>query len=1302
MRSFLVHSLQVLCLVGCCLFLVPADLLAAVTTFKNPRFIPTSSDPNGVVTADVNQDGNADILYVDGAVDHTLHVLLGHGNSTFSNSQDIQLPAGVCCRVTAADVTGDGKLDLIVLGGQQFTGEVAVMPGNGDGTFQAPILSSFLVSQGGFPGFGYAAVGDLNGDGKSDLVLPDLANGQLLILLGDGTGKFTLVNTILTFTRTAVYLADLNGDHHLDMIATDTLGAIFRVFLGNGDGTFQNSVTYGDQTSTSAFLLTDLDGDGRLDMVTQYNPGTVGIFKGNSDGTFAEVTPIGSTPIADVLVGTADFNSDGIRDLLFATPAGTGVELGTGNLGFSGMKATVSSHLQGTLQVSPTPAQADFNNDGFPDLAIPVEGGIILLLGKGDGTFASADSYDIGQIVGAAAVADFNGDTFPDIVVTMPAAFPRLLIGNGQGTFSLGPDPNSSYGSQSPASNIVAADFNGDGKMDIDFGVQLPTAVSLGTQSIAYGLGNGTFTTPAPVENATPTIADFNQDGRSDIVSISGTTATVLLAQANHSFTPVTTSLRLPVLFFGVGDVNGDHKPDLVLDYPDHLEVWLGNGDGTFAYSSSINYNGGYHGVAVVQDLDGDGITDILLAPDPVSTGSIVPLQCFYGKGNGLFDPPISIPIFHPYYQVVAADLDGDGKPELVMTDGSVVAVMQNKGSRTFDSETIYVAGQTISWLNVVDVNKDGYPDIVVANPGGTTVAVLLNEPNGRAAQGAETIGTFTISPEPSAYAQPFTISLAVTGATAGAAVPTGAVSFSLDGGFLANVPLVNGVASYNDADTLIPIQHSIVASYSGDTTYAPRNFSAVHSVQPPTYPTQTALTVFPATLLVSQTVRLTAVVTSNPSVPAGLVTFLDGANTLGTATIDSKGIATHDTGLLAAGIHNLTAKFQGYTQSTFTGSVSYVSAIFAPSTSAPASLTVTSDATTTSISASQATPTAGTVVTFTAKVASPAGVPFGGATYYDGTTMLGSSSLKADGGASFSTTFSAAGSHQLSASFNANGPFAGSSSPPVTINVQSAPASAVATVVSLTPQLNPENGSSRLVALVSAGENSPAGTVTFLDNGVILGSAGADEFGRAQLTVGVLGSGAHRLSASFAGNSDFAPSASPEIQDQWPETGAGYSLSLDANSLHLSRSGSDSARLNVVPESDFAQKVKLSCASGWPEGFSCSFSPEILDGGGSATLSIRPLAGTVESVSSLMLISGLAFGLFAFVLLGSGSSKRFSRGLIVVLCCGCGFMASCVTRPSSQAPIQNMILTIRATSGSGTDAIIHSTQVTLILRNSQ
>jgi hypothetical protein len=139
-----------------------------------------------------------------------------------------------------------------------------------------------------------------------------------------------------------------------------------------------------------------------------------------------------------------------------------------------------------------------------------------------------------------------------------------------------------------------------------------------------------------------------------------------------------------------------------------------------------------------------------------------------------------------------------------------------------------------------------------------------------------------------------------------------------------------------------------------------------------------------------------------------------------------------------------------------------------------------------------------------------------------------------------------------------------------------------------------------------------------------------------------------------------------------------------------------------VVPESDFAQKVKLSCASGWPEGFSCSFSPEILDGGGSATLSIRPLAGTVESVSSLMLISGLAFGLFAFVLLGSGSSKRFSRGLIVVLCCGCGFMASCVTRPSSQAPIQNTILTIRATSGSGTDAIIHSTQVTLILRNSQ
>lgn len=106
---------------------------------------------------------------------------------------------------------------------------------------------------------------------------------------------------------------------------------------------------------------------------------------------------------------------------------------------------------------------------------------------------------------------------------------------------------------------------------------------------------------------------------------------------------------------------------------------------------------------------------------------------------------------------------------------------------------------------------------------------------------------------------------------------------------------------------------------------------------------------------------------------------------------------------------------------------------------------------------------------------------------------------------------------------------------------------------------------------------------------------------------------------------------------DQWPETSAGFSLSLDANSVCVTLSGSDSVHIKVDAASTFSQNVQLSCVGGVPKGFSCSFSPETLDGGGSSTITIRPVAGTMGSASSGILLTGMVFGLFAFVFLTVG-----------------------------------------------------------------
>src|SRR5882762_5136721 len=91
-------------------------------TFKNPPLIPTSTDVFSMVTTDVNNDGKLDLIYIDGTYSaRALHILLGKGDGTFTHAEDISLPPGVCCSLTVADVTSDGKLDIILSGSIPLT-----------------------------------------------------------------------------------------------------------------------------------------------------------------------------------------------------------------------------------------------------------------------------------------------------------------------------------------------------------------------------------------------------------------------------------------------------------------------------------------------------------------------------------------------------------------------------------------------------------------------------------------------------------------------------------------------------------------------------------------------------------------------------------------------------------------------------------------------------------------------------------------------------------------------------------------------------------------------------------------------------------------------------------------------------------------------------------------------------------------------------------------------------------------------------------------------------------------------------
>lgn len=227
--------------------------------------LPSTS---GLATADLNGDGNLDLVAAGGA---GYSVLLGNGDGSLQSPALHPLPNGAGPYSTViADFNGDGKPDLAIPAGSLT---VAVFLGNGDGTFGTPIYT--------FDGNGTGLVSaDFNGDGKPDLAA--LGASGIAILLGNGDGTFQTA-TFITISYCGgppgpFSTTDLNGDGKPDLIGCGT-------FLGNGDGTF-TAVTR--NTTASFYALADVNGDGRPDLIGPQSGAQqcCGFYLGNGDGTF--------------------------------------------------------------------------------------------------------------------------------------------------------------------------------------------------------------------------------------------------------------------------------------------------------------------------------------------------------------------------------------------------------------------------------------------------------------------------------------------------------------------------------------------------------------------------------------------------------------------------------------------------------------------------------------------------------------------------------------------------------------------------------------------------------------------------------------------------------------------------------------------------------------------------------------------------------------------------------------------------------------------------------------------------------
>jgi hypothetical protein len=342
------------------------DSTAPPALFEDPVKVAAGTNAHGVSVADVDEDGNLDLV-VATTEDDAIVILFGDGDGGFAAGGSY--PTGTHPKfATTGDFDGDGDIDFASANQDDVDGDdISVYLGDGNGGF---------TSAGDFEACSNpheVASGDLNEDGNPDLVVPCWGGSVASLLLGNGDGTFQAATDLgVGSAPHSVVIADFNGDGDLDVATADHNSNTVSILLGNGDGTFESRQSRSVGPGPHSMRGGDLNGDGDPDLVTANDAAdSVTVLLGNGDGTFGRADfSVGDEPKG---VALGDIDGDGWLDIISANIHGTypccsgetsiSVLFNDGSGGFGAREDS-------TVISSPfSVATGDFNEDGRLDVA---------------------------------------------------------------------------------------------------------------------------------------------------------------------------------------------------------------------------------------------------------------------------------------------------------------------------------------------------------------------------------------------------------------------------------------------------------------------------------------------------------------------------------------------------------------------------------------------------------------------------------------------------------------------------------------------------------------------------------------------------------------------------------------------------------------------------------------------------------------------------------------------------------------------------------------------------------------------